>query len=743
MRKAFKNRSVFFYFVLYNLIILTIPLMLNVVWYKRAEKLVKDKTTEVADTVLTRSQSVIDERIRRIKSNAVNISLNTDVRRYADYADPKSAKSIYAYTTIDKTLQKYISLDSYTEMIFIYYGNSNTVLSSTGGILSPREFYRLNGKLLGDEAEWEKALGGENSDVFVRGGESSIIYFMNILPSKAANGSDKIGICLNRSLVSDVFSSSALPDSSLSLIADNAGNVLYTDGDASLAPLFGKAQGSAANRIVKSADGTRYMVSHTASDGTGLCYVFITPCSVYMKHSNNFRILTYVIIAFGFALGLLLSLHFARKSARPIVEMSKIIDVDLSGNELLDNSLPWRSIESDVRRRLHSADDLQLHKLLFPDSLIPEESLSDELQRAFPHRRFVCAVIDLFGVPEYMEDVPSDEIRYVLNNVACDVCRMAGSVRVICYEARSYVAVLNVSDEMHDADTEIAAFFAMLREIMYSQLEIDTFISVGNIHESTKGIAPSFAEARKIRECMPILRGCGIICFKDFKNIRPYDYPIALELELIGFIKQGNGEKASAALGEILKRNFARPDFTVSMAKSLIMQIQNTLVNTLADLGLTFDDVFGSGKSPFDALSVPVSYDEAATVLGEAFRTVCDCVSGTKSTANQGKIEKIIEYIYQNYQNPSLSLCMISDRFHMNQAYLSTFFREQTGEKLINFIRKIKIDKAKALLRETSLPLRSIAEQTGYNSSAILIQNFKRETGLSPTQYRTQVQAEE
>lgn len=407
MRKAFKNRSVFFYFVLYNLIILTIPLMLNVVWYRRAEKLVKDKTTEVADTVLTRSQSVVDERIRRIKSNAVNISLSADVRRYADYADPKSAKSIYTYTTIDKTLQKYISLDSYTEMIFIYYGRSNTVLSSTGGILSPREFYRLNGKLLGSETEWENHLGANSSDVFVRGGESSIIYFMNILPSKAASYNDKIGICLNRSLVSDVFSSSALPDSTLSLITDNAGNVLYTDGDASLVQLFDHTVSSrAANRIVKSESGTRYMVSHTVSDGTGLCYVFITPCSVYMKHSNNFRLLTYAIIAFGFVLGILLSLHFARKSARPIMEMSKIIDMDLSGNELLDDSLPWRNIENNVRKRFYSADDLQLHKLLFPDSLIPEESLSGDLLRAFPHRRFVCAVIDLFGLPEYMNDAP-------------------------------------------------------------------------------------------------------------------------------------------------------------------------------------------------------------------------------------------------------------------------------------------------------------------------------------------------
>lgn len=616
-------------------------------------------------------------------------------------------------------------------------------MSSTGGILSPREFYRLNGKLLGSETECENHLGANSSDVFVRGGESSIIYFMNILPSKAAKYNDKIGICLNRSLVSDVFSSSALPDSTLSLITDNAGNVLYTDGDASLVQLFDHTVSSrAANRIVKSESGTRYMVSHTVSDGTGLCYVFITPCSVYMKHSNNFRLLTYAIIAFGFVLGILLSLHFARKSARPIMEMSKIIDMDLSGNELLDDSLPWRNIENNVRKRFYSADDLQLHKLLFPDSLIPEESLSGDLLRAFPHRRFVCAVIDLFGLPEYMNDAPSDEIQYVLNNVACDVCRMAGSVRVICYEARSYVAVLNVSDEMHDADTEIAAFFAMLREIMFSQLEIDTFISVGNIHETTQGIAPSFAEARKIRECMPILRGCGIICFKDFKNIRPYDYPIALELELIGFIKQGSGDKARAALAEILERNFSRPDFTVNMAKSLVLQIQNTLVNTLADLGLTFDDVFESGKNPFDALTFPVSYEEVTTILDDTLRTVCDCVFGTKSTANHGKIEKIIEYIYENYQNPNLSLCMISDRFHMNQAYLSTFFREQTGEKLINFIRKIKIDKVKQLLRETTLPLRSIAEQTGYNSSAILIQNFKRETGLSPTQYRTQLQDE-
>ena len=81
------------------------------------------------------------------------------------------------------------------------------------------------------------------------------------------------------------------------------------------------------------------------------------------------------------------------------------------------------------------------------------------------------------------------------------------------------------------------------------------------------------------------------------------------------------------------------------------------------------------------------------------------------------------------------SLCGLSGR------HLMRGFKAATGMTLHRYIEDIRLDRAKALLRDHDLPLKVIAGTLGFASPSHLSAAFRKSTGITPTAYRTGAQA--
>ncbi|MDR2747302.1 MAG: response regulator [Treponema sp.] len=100
-------------------------------------------------------------------------------------------------------------------------------------------------------------------------------------------------------------------------------------------------------------------------------------------------------------------------------------------------------------------------------------------------------------------------------------------------------------------------------------------------------------------------------------------------------------------------------------------------------------------------------------------------------------VQRIKKFIEANYQH-RISLGMISQKLEMHPNYLSTLFRQKTGVTYGCYLRHVRIEKAKTLIKMTNLKLYSVADQVGYNDNAHFYRAFKEETGISPIAYRNQ-----
>jgi AraC-like DNA-binding protein len=72
----------------------------------------------------------------------------------------------------------------------------------------------------------------------------------------------------------------------------------------------------------------------------------------------------------------------------------------------------------------------------------------------------------------------------------------------------------------------------------------------------------------------------------------------------------------------------------------------------------------------------------------------------------------------------------------LSVTYLRRVFRNTTGQTLHDFLEGARIAKACALLTETDMPLKVVAFMSGFAQHSTFSYAFKRETGLTPSEYR-------
>lgn len=100
-----------------------------------------------------------------------------------------------------------------------------------------------------------------------------------------------------------------------------------------------------------------------------------------------------------------------------------------------------------------------------------------------------------------------------------------------------------------------------------------------------------------------------------------------------------------------------------------------------------------------------------------------------------GIINKISLFILENVEC-GVSLSKIAGTLQMNKNYLCDIFRKKTGMTLLDYITKVKMERAKKLLLEGGNKNYEIADKLGYNDPEYFSRLFKKYCGISPTEYR-------
>ena len=154
-------------------------------------------------------------------------------------------------------------------------------------------------------------------------------------------------------------------------------------------------------------------------------------------------------------------------------------------------------------------------------------------------------------------------------------------------------------------------------------------------------------------------------------------------------------------------------------------------------------------KPPYDMLNqaympkrdtYPFGADQMIKIGLEAF--LINLIRGQEKETSPQKlyngannvIEAVHKYISENFCS-KLSLDNLCFLFGINKTTLCMNFKNTYGKTIFNYISDLKIKEAKALLRSKKMSITEISEMLGFESVHYFCRTFKKNTGVSPTEY--------
>ncbi|OMF17625.1 hypothetical protein BK131_06625 [Paenibacillus amylolyticus] len=121
--------------------------------------------------------------------------------------------------------------------------------------------------------------------------------------------------------------------------------------------------------------------------------------------------------------------------------------------------------------------------------------------------------------------------------------------------------------------------------------------------------------------------------------------------------------------------------------------------------------------------------------LKEVYRNY---VSVNETKSHRAMINELRIYIEEHFDDPDLSLKHLSDRFQISGKYASYLFKEEFEMKFVDFLVKLRVEKACRLLSASDMAVQDIALQVGYANAISFGRVFKRIMGVTPGDYRKQ-----
>ncbi len=245
----------------------------------------------------------------------------------------------------------------------------------------------------------------------------------------------------------------------------------------------------------------------------------------------------------------------------------------------------------------------------------------------------------------------------------------------------------------------------------------------------------SYQEAKKAIDYSYFLNTGRLVYLKEVEKKKATKVVLTSEdiLKIENAVKFGSKAEVKKILNRY-KTELTNLEGSIYNSKHYIISLSNLILSFSDSINDDVEDIIDANF--FDTMLSKSSIEELFkytenTLLLLRERNIQSNISRTEKIIND-----CLKYVDINYQDPNLSLNVVSDVLDISVSYLSMLLKKYKDITFNKYVIQVRMEKAKELLKNTSNKIISISEACGYNEVYYFSHSFKKYTGQSPKKYR-------
>jgi two-component system response regulator YesN len=279
-----------------------------------------------------------------------------------------------------------------------------------------------------------------------------------------------------------------------------------------------------------------------------------------------------------------------------------------------------------------------------------------------------------------------------------------------------------------------SVFWERFREQLATSFESQITIGLSEPYTSFDRIWDACRQARACNDEKFYKQGGAVIVPTDLKPTKQTDEDLEqMSSRLVSAIQSGDAEQVRQqieALFATIREDRIDRNYAVRAVIRLLSALEQHFSVLLADLlvnGLLVVD--------WKEISAMSTCSHIQAYVMHFCEELMKVASERDVDRNQAVTDRIVRLIAERYRQP-LTVEDIAKEVYLSPNYTRTIFKEKTGETILDYLTKVRINRAADLLKDKSRKVREVAHAVGYENVSYFCSIFHKHRGQTPNEYR-------
>lgn len=744
-RKGFtypSRKSIFYKYLSILFMTLIIPVViLGITAYVYFNHSIEKEINKKHETMVEQTAKRVDNLFNDLKRSVLTLSMDEEVNN--SFYEGNISK--ITMINISRRLRNFNILDDSVESTAIYYPNNGFMITSDGlyGFDSYFSFHSYENKKSQDWTKLFKELTGfkllNETKVNYTSSDGSVNNSLKLIPAIFALPFEKTPraymlVNLKQDYFYQVFNSNIdnkgrfigifNPDGSLFLSTDTLSSTEQNRAD-----IF---KAITTNKNTFKIDSTQYYILFSPLSFNNGYLVWIIPAGKYNNVSRNILITMSLIVTVLLFAGVPLIIYASNRFYRPIKSILNISGDDGQkkpvGSELdyISKYIQHLSAYSGFLKNELEKNHPLIKEKLFRDLLINRGNFTDytKLLRIIPeYTPLYSLVLETDFKFQYSESFPE-----TISSTFFSQCSELLCSDVYGMDRGIYTCVLGTTS---DIDSLISRLSSIVDKATFPECRL--IVALGDPVDKPELLHMSYDCACNLLNYKVLEDRNQLISSKNTKK-RMTLRSINSNNTLANYLLANDLENSIQHMNDIFNEfyNYKQPLYRL---KSFFSQYISVINHVLSEKKIDPLEVYSSEEELLRKLDKCYDMEEVKEIFIEISQKVVDVSKKNKRSNNTELINWIIDYINQNYNN-EIFLDLVAEKVGISSKYLSRFFKEQTGVNFVDYVNRLRVNKAKEHLKNIDIKITEIPTLVGVNNMSTFDRIFKKYEGISPAVYR-------